>query len=225
MTEHHISVSKTARYHQLGEVSAATREVWLCCHGYGQLAGRFINKLEAIASTERVIVAPEALHRFYLDSIDRSAAERRVGATWMTREDRETDISDYIAYLDRVCAEVLKGHTPQLIGLGFSQGTATLARWAAATHYELARLILWGSGLPPDLDWSQAEPRFRKLGIILVAGDQDSAAPAEQIAEQESLLAAHEVPFTTVHFDGGHNLHGATLQQIAGSQPFSQNRR
>ena len=37
----------------------------------------------------RLIVAPEALSRFYLGEVSqRPASERRVGASWMTREDR-----------------------------------------------------------------------------------------------------------------------------------------
>ena len=36
--EHHLEVSRTARYWVLGEGTAAPREVWFVLHGYGQLA-------------------------------------------------------------------------------------------------------------------------------------------------------------------------------------------
>lgn len=215
-TEHRLTVSKTARYYQLGEISDQTREVWLCCHGYGQLAGRFVQRFAAIAAPERLIVAPEALHRFYLDPIDRNAADRRVGATWMTREARETDIQDYIEFLDQVCALVCSGpaRNAQLVGFGFSQGTATVCRWAAATSCAVSRLILWGSGLPPDLDWDRASPRYRELSIALVTGDRDEFAQPGRISEQETLLKQHGVRFTTTQFSGGHQLDDATLKLL-----------
>ena len=216
-TEHRLTVSKTARYYQLGEITEQTREVWLCCHGYGQLAGRFVQRFAAISAPERLIVAPEALHRFYLDPIDRSAADRRVGATWMTREARETDIQDYIEFLDQVCALVWSGlaRNAQLVGFGFSQGTATVCRWAAATRCTVSRLILWGSGLPPDLDWDRAAPRYRELSISLVTGDRDEFAQPGKISEQEALLRQYAVRFTTTRFSGGHQLDDATLTQLA----------
>jgi predicted esterase len=155
-----IRVHKTARVYTIGEASPQTREAWLVCHGYGQLAEKFVARFDSIASSERIIIAPEGLHRFYLDPIDRSASERRVGATWMTREARAADIADYIEYLEQVNETLLAG-APEasLIGFGFSQGTATITRWAAAAARPVKRLVLWGAGLPPDLDWERAEAR------------------------------------------------------------------
>ena len=214
--ETQIQVKKTARFYTIGEAGADTKEVWLVCHGYGQLAGRFLARFESIASSERVIVAPEGLHRFYLDPIDRSADERRVGATWMTREAREADITDYIAYLDQVCNTVL-ADTPDaaLIGLGFSQGTATITRWAAASQRQLRRLVLWGAGLPPDLDWSRADTRLRDVPVTLVVGRRDPFALPERIAEQEALLGAHGIAFNTVYYDGDHRVDPAVLRLLA----------
>jgi predicted esterase len=211
-----ITTGKTARFYTIGDASPKTREVWLVCHGYGQLAQRFAARFNPIASAERVIIAPEGLHRFYLDPIDRSAEERRVGATWMTREAREDDIADYIAYLDQVCAIVL-ADAPQaaLIGLGFSQGTATITRWAAATKRRMQRLVLWGAGLPPDLDWSKAEACLRDVPVTLVVGRRDPFALPERIAEQEALLTAHGLSHETVYYDGDHRVDPAPLRIIA----------
>ena len=216
-TEHHIVVQRTARYVTIGEASAATTELWIVCHGYGQLARPFVASFEAIASPSRLIVAPEALSRFYLE---RSATgvntQAAIGATWMTREAREADITDYIAYLDQVCNTVL-ADTPDaaLIGLGFSQGTATITRWAAASQRQLRRLVLWGAGLPPDLDWSRAETRLRDVPVTLVVGRRDPFALPERIAEQEALLGAHGIAFNTVYYDGDHRVDPAALRLIA----------
>src|SRR2546425_7420836 len=92
MQEHHLPVTRTARYFTLGESSPGVGEVWFVCHGYGQLAGRFLRHFEPLADGTRLVVAPEALSRFYLEDTTVPAKERKVGATWMTRENRLSEI-------------------------------------------------------------------------------------------------------------------------------------
>src|SRR5207245_11750129 len=89
MDEHRITTQRSARYYTLGLAGAATREVWFACHGYAQLAGRFLEKLRGLDDGHRHLVAPEGLSRFYLSE---GAAERRDGACCMTREDRLAEI-------------------------------------------------------------------------------------------------------------------------------------
>lgn len=209
--ERRIIVPRSARYYTAG--SSTAPECWLVCHGYGQLAGRFIRHFQPIAGNARYVVAPEGLHRFYLDPADRPAAQRRVGATWMTREDRAADISDYIAYLDRVYAAECVGR--QVHVLGFSQGVATVARWAAASSAPLERLILWGSLLPPDFDWLRGTERLRQMEVVLVMGSQDHFASADQLRELQDTTRNHDLQLRILHYDGGHVIDAATLQQIA----------
>ena len=95
MRQHHLTISRNVRYATLGEVGDELRQVWFVCHGYGQLAHRFLRSFSALDDGSRLVVAPEGLSRYYVDH-----AERKVGASWMTTEDRLTDIADYVAYLD-----------------------------------------------------------------------------------------------------------------------------
>src|SRR5881628_153311 len=130
MQEHFLSTSRTARYFTLGHLRDAT-ELWLVCHGYGQLASRFLERFRPLETQRRCIVAPEGLSRFYLTE---HPTELRVGASWMTREDRLHEIDDYVRYLDALYREVLgrvEGPAARVTALGFSQGTATVSRWAA----------------------------------------------------------------------------------------------
>ncbi|MBK7947090.1 MAG: hypothetical protein IPJ85_18060 [Flavobacteriales bacterium] len=99
MEERFIQVQRTARYHVLGTLEAAP-EIWIAIHGYGQLARYFLNNFKGLEEG-RCIVAPEGLSRFYLD-----AEHARVGATWMTREDRLHEIDDHVAYPDRAVRRV-----------------------------------------------------------------------------------------------------------------------
>src|SRR3712207_4878931 len=99
--EAHIAVTRTARYYTLGANVMAPREVWFACHGYGQLAGYFARHFEALDDGTRMIVVPEALSRFYFgEARGQHGAEAMVGATWMTREDREREIEDHVHYLE-----------------------------------------------------------------------------------------------------------------------------
>jgi len=221
--ERHIAVPRTARYYTLGEPGPGNAEVWFALHGYGQLAGRFLNDLAPLDNGSRLIVAPEALSRFYLGGIGgRPAAERAVGAAWMTREDRLAEIDDQIRYLDAVCAEVLTalGHTrPRVCVLGFSQGTAAAVRWLALGTARAERLILWGGELPADLDLSAQRERFARLDLTLVAGTRDEYITAKILDREKRRLGTEGIPFRVVSFEGGHEIDPAVLRQVAGATP------
>src|SRR5262245_60478000 len=100
LREHELTVRRTARYYTMGGEGGALRDVWMVCHGYGQVAARFARHFNGIATPERLLILPEALSRFYIDV----AAREVVGASWMTREHRQAEIADYVAYLDAVYA-------------------------------------------------------------------------------------------------------------------------
>ena len=172
---HHIRVARRARYYTIGATAGAA-DIWLVCHGYGQLAARFIESFNAIAAPERLIVAPEGLHRFYLDPPPAPAAQRRVGATWMTREDRETDITDYVDYLDQLVSDILaKSPGARLRALGFSQGSATVLRWAVHASRVPDQLILWAGEVPTDVDWNMGARKLAPTRIDAVRGDRDQS--------------------------------------------------
>src|SRR5207245_2948078 len=65
----HIRVARTAPYEVLGSEKTA-REIWFVLHGYGQLASSFIRAFAPLDDGTRLIVAPEALNRFYLVNVD-----------------------------------------------------------------------------------------------------------------------------------------------------------
>ena len=211
--EEHIAVTKTARLYLLGEPGAA-HDVWIACHGYGQLARRFIRSFASIAAPGRLIVAPEGLHRFYLDPPPAAAAQRRVGATWMTREDRESDIRDYVAYLDRVLERVVGASTTARIrAFGFSQGCATALRWAVMGATRVDELILWAGEVPPDADLQPAAERLHQTRITMVIGKHDLLAPAG-MRRQIERLEAMGLSAQLLEFDGGHEIDPACLAKL-----------
>ena len=215
-SERHISVARSARYFVLGDPLQAA-EIWFVCHGYGQLAARFLKRFEPIADGPRVVVAPEGLSRFYVG--DGQHREQPVGATWMTREDRLNEIVDYVKYLDAVHAEVVRGAAAEvrIRAVGFSQGAATVSRWAALGTARLDDLVLWGGELPPDLDLVAAEQRFKRLRTTIVTGKQDAYITPKVLAGIERRLTERAIPFRTQVFEGGHEIEAAALRRLADS--------
>jgi len=211
MSERHVlSVPRTARCFVEGSVGSETREVWYGLHGYGQLADRFLAELGSLAGPERLLVAPEALSRFYNRS-----GRGPIGASWMTAVERKDEIADYVAYLDAVHENVVGGFEPaRLCVLGFSQGAATAARWALLGRVRVDRLILWGADFPPDLDLEEHRAALQRLELFLVVGRSDPMAENGRIDRDVERLLANGIEHRFVLFDGGHELDEETLAAL-----------
>lgn len=208
MQEHHLTVPRTARYHTLGDAANA-RAIWIVLHGYGQLARYFLRKFEGLEQG-LLIAAPEGLSRFYTDE-----AHTRVGATWMTREDRELEIKDQCTYLDALAAGLLKdiGEVPVHV-LGFSQGVATACRWILNGNTTIQRLVLWAGGLPPEPDPQQLHAAWAKLDLHLVLGTLDQYAGDKELQQQVARLRLANVPHQVHRFQGGHELEQILLTRL-----------
>lgn len=214
--EHHVEVTRAARYWTLGSVEAAD-EVWFVLHGYRQLARRFLSRFESVTEPGRLIVAPEALSRFYVSSEPRRhGPESVVGASWMTREDRVNEIRDYVAYLDRLAEELLTSRSVVTV-LGFSQGGAAAARWVSMGRVSAATLVLWGSFLPHDQDWERASELFSQTELVLARGDSDPALTVELAERERTELERAGVRYRTVRYTGGHEIDAETLRALAGA--------
>jgi predicted esterase len=214
-----VTVPRTARLALLGPAGPGVREVWYVLHGYGQLAAPFIENFRAIDDGTRLIVAPEALSRFYEGDVQaRLHRAAKVGASWMTREDRESEIADYLAYLTIVHATMLDaiggGTPPAITVLGFSQGGAAAARWVARGHFRAARLVVWGSQFPPELDLADPAAPIRRAQTTLVIGTKDVFATPKIVATETARLNAAGFPYRFVTFDGGHRLDDDTLRAL-----------
>jgi predicted esterase len=217
--EHHLQIGRTARYAVLGQPGPATTEVWIVCHGFGQLARNFIRDFVPIAAASRYIVAPEALSRFYLGEVTgATSATARIGAAWMTREDRLSEIADYVAYLDALYARVFETVARERVtvtALGFSQGVATASRWAAVGSALLDRLILWAGRLPDEFAAPEHVAPLRRMRCLMVAGAEDPMLTGGTQRVERARLERLGLAAQWVSFDGGHVLDRPTLLQIA----------
>ncbi|WP_419161154.1 alpha/beta hydrolase [Candidatus Palauibacter sp.] len=215
----HMTIERRVRYAVLEPPERPMTEVWFVLHGYNQLAHRFLRYFQPIHTGSRCVVAAEGLHRQYIDH-----AARRIGASWMTSEDRITDIEDYVAYLDRLHAHILAeesrprrgGSKPvRIVGLGFSQGVHTLCRWLAFGRARIDRAVLWGSTVPPDLDLAAHGAALSGADLQLVAGDRDEFFDSDAIAAHEERLREAGIAFTAHSYAGGHRLDAGVLRRLA----------
>lgn len=211
--EHHLSITRTARYFTLGDPATA-ENVWFAIHGYGQLAANFLGYLATQSSPTRLIVAPEALSRFYL-----SEGKGPPGASWMTKEDRENEIKDYVNFLDQVSAEI-RGRCragASAYGLGFSQGVATLGRWFDRSTTRLDGFCFWAGTLPQEMDLAQSHPALAGRRVALAVGQRDNYFGQDWLeTESRRIVRAGAADVRQFPFEGGHRLDRTVLGLVAG---------
>ena len=216
--EHHLTVQRTARYYTIGELTDQTKNIWFCLHGFGQLAKYFGKKFTDFADEETLIVVPEGLSRLYLDG-----DYQRIGASWLTREDREHEISDFLAYLNSLYDLILNGRDAtqfHITLLGFSQGAATACRWLNARsdgpkQIRADRLILWAGYFPNGLSDLIDPASLTGTETHYVYGLQDQYI--EQMDDTEGYLKRLKADIPNLEltaFEGGHRVEPEVLKAI-----------
>lgn len=209
---HKLTVSKTAHFYTLGNLSGQTRRFWIVCHGYGQLAKTFIRRFEVLNTDEDFVLAPEGLSRFYWGGFTGN-----VVASWMTREDRLDEINDYCNYLQTLYDHYLPQMPSdvQIILLGFSQGCATQCRWIMKKLPHFHQLVLWAGLLPDDLDFTLQTDYFLSKKLHFVYGLKDEFLTEERLQWQLNFAKDQMLEFHVFPFEGGHEVDKKALQEFA----------
>jgi predicted esterase len=209
--ENHIKVTRTARYYTLGELNNNTKRVWIVLHGHKMLAGNFIKTFAELADEGDYIIAPEALSRLYV-----KGDYGDVGANWMTKEDRESEISDYVNYLDELYEKEITPYKTQfsleVYALGFSQGAATLSRWLSYGKVKVDKAIFWCGNLAHDVEYSKSE-QFKAASIYLVFADNDQYYPPDFYKTQIELLQKHGIEPQYHVFKGRHEINAGLIKE------------
>lgn len=203
-----IITQKTARVFTYGTLTEKTKNIWLVAHGYGFLAEFFIKKFEILNPEENYVIVPEALNRFYKKDLS-----GRVGATWMTSEDREHEINDYILYLDKVYETFILQSEAKIIALGFSQGASTMARWALKTHKPLTNIVFWAGSIPDEC--LQAVEKLNTLHPYILVGDEDEFITIEKRETFTKTLINTGLIFSQIFYKGGHAILTEPLMQLS----------
>jgi predicted esterase len=209
--ENHITVERTARVFTLGEREAPIDCLVIACHGYGQLAKHFIRKFDVIVRPGTLVVAPEGLSRFYWGGLSGD-----VKASWMTKEDRLAEISDFTNYLTQVHEEYTTdlSNSAQIVLFGFSQGCATQLRWMIRARPDFSHLILWAGSIPEDIDYEPARSYLQDKPLHFVYGNEDPFITPDRVAQQKALAAKLPMGYQVNSFEGKHSLDRNALRKL-----------
>lgn len=222
MPQHDLSFKYKARYFTSGELTVETRQIWFVLHGYAQLAEYFIRKFDVFKNQNIYVIAPEGLSRFYLEKGQLTGrANDRVGASWMTRENRLADIENYLTYLNTLFDSTAGRHNqiPMTV-LGFSQGAATASRWVTDGKIKFDRLILWSGIFPPDMDFQSGKEILTNKETFFVYGKDDPFINDVRFAEMNMISRELGITPVTISFDGKHEIENQTLLTLSG-RPFN----
>lgn len=201
---HHLEfvTQKTTRVETSAPMQGSFDYLLVALHGQGHLAPYFIKQFEPIMAENVLIVVPEAQSRYYLNGYS-----GRVGATWMTKEQRLVDINDYVLYLESLMneieqkVEIKKSKTL----FGFSQGAATASRLLNERNLGFDNLTLWAGVFPPDLHF-EGQTFSTKLKTQVVMGTKDEFVNETRLQENLQMIKGMEVNPEIIRFEGGHEI-------------------
>jgi predicted esterase len=207
----HLEVKIRASYHKLNELTEQIERIWIVFHGQGMLAQYFIRKFEVLDPKKNYILAPQGLSKYYLEGFT-----GRVGASWMTKEDRLTEIDNQMSYLNGViAAEGVEDSNAEIILFGFSQGVATACRFGAFSQMDFKKLVLWAGTFPPDIPVELTQAWGQKVDMVYFTGNQDPFFKEGMIEHQyHQVLQSTGAKPRLIRFDGKHEVIPSLLGQI-----------
>ncbi len=215
------TTQRTARYVVVGAEPAQATHIWIALHGYGMLAPRFVRPFADAIPEGTCVIAPEGLSRFYIEMPRADGGHlQRIGATWLTRESRDTEIADAHRWLNAVHDEVVaesttaRGHAPRVAVLGFSQGVATAMRWIGDGVARPALFVAWAGGFANDVHRDGFLRNMKHAELVLVTGDNDEFAT--DAYREAAITAVRElaIPHRVLSFAGTHQLNNELLHTL-----------
>lgn len=210
MQAHQIKFPRTAHYYTLGNPSKSTKKFFILLHGYGQLASQIIHKFKGL-ETDHFILAPEGFSRFYWNE-----KKGIVGASWMTKADRLSEIEDYCNYIEHLYYHYKNqlSEEVEINILGFSQGGATAVRWIERNRPKFDNLILWGAAFPSDLSYLPMKDYLKDKKLYVVYGKDDEYLNSEKIKMHEMFTQQQGLEFEMIWFEGKHVIDRAVLHDL-----------
>jgi len=199
-----IQIKRTALYHHLE--SPDSQNLLYVIHGYAQLAVDFLGAFEKLKGKIELI-APEALSRFY-------NKQRQPVASWMTSHERDSEIQDYVNYLDQLHQELSSGKQYKKIKLlGYSQGVSTAMRWLAQSKIKFDSVYLCSGSIPPELKAEDLK-KHSQTDFHYFFGNEDPLMKESQVQHYISSIKGLHHNVSIHSFEGGHEISKACLDLI-----------
>ncbi len=204
-----VEYTSTNTYSTLNNLTSETKTVWLVCHGIGYLSRYFIRLFDSLDPQKNYIIAPQAPSKYYKDD-----NYRKVGASWLTKENTLIDTQNVLNYIDAV---IEKENIPKDICfniLGYSQGVSIVSRWVASRKISCHTLLLISGGFPKELVSSDFDFLELKTKIIHIVGANDPYFESKNVAAQLSRLQNIFPKIDLRTHDGGHDLDIKTFKDL-----------
>jgi len=203
--KHNITIEKTARYFTKGELNEKTKGVIFLLHGYAQPAIQMVEIFSAF-SNDYYLIAPEGLNRFYARGFKGDAV-----ANWMTSAERDDEIKDYTNYLDKLYKTIIaeRAQSLKIIGIGFSQGVATLSRWVN-TGADIDQMIMIGGGLAVEFVPNIPDTIFKK-DCSFIIGNED---PLVDMEKMEIIKDRYNSRGRFLTYTGRHQINEECLNMV-----------
>ncbi|MFO7745871.1 MAG: esterase [Psychroflexus sp.] len=205
-----VSYQTTNTYSTLNKLTKDTENVWIVCHGIGFLSKFFISYFENIDPKLNYIIAPQAPSKYY-----QTKAYKYVGASWLTKENRELETENVLNYLDAILENEKLPSDKKITLLGFSQGVSVVTRWLAQRKINCDHLVIHSGSIPAEFD-STSFAYLPRLKTSIIYGTEDEYLSEERIQTQIQL-AKHIFPNTpeVIKFDGKHVMHQESIKKIS----------
>ena len=210
--KHSISFEFSSSYITYNQLTDKTENIWIVFHGYGQLSKYFIRRFDVLDGDKNYIIAPQGLSKFYVDE-----DYKNVGASWLTKEDRGSDLLNQQKYLIKLMDELkLKIDFSKIkINLfGFSQGVSALTRLLMNYNMKVNNIIIW-AGWVPDEFFNINKDVLKDTNLFFVVGNKDKYYNNPIIKgylKKIKNILTKEIDYFV--FNGGHIVDRKVLKKI-----------
>lgn len=196
-----LSTVRTCRVYtsiNKGDIS----RTWLALHGYGTLGADFYEHVLPSFPQDVKLLVPEGFNRYYVKGLG-----GKVGANWMTSEDRLSDIENIHSYLNGVISSNSEQISKTSFNvLGFSQGATTALRWWLSTQTPfISHMVIWAGSLPAEYSLQQIANHAIGTQLTIVYGTNDPLLNDDYLKQAEELVSMRR-NCKIVKFEGQHEI-------------------
>ncbi|HIF49384.1 MAG TPA: hypothetical protein EYQ68_05765 [Cytophagales bacterium] len=210
--KHSISFEFSSSYITYNQLTDTTENIWIVFHGYGQLSKYFIRRFDVLDADKNYIIAPQGLSKFYVDE-----DYKNVGASWLTKEDRGSDLLNQQKYLIKLMDELklkIDFSKIKINFFGFSQGASALTRLLMNYNMKVNNIIIW-AGWVPDEFFNVNKDVLKDTNLFFVVGNKDKYYNNPIIKgyiEKFKKTLNKEIDYFV--FNGGHIVDRKVLKKI-----------
>ena len=207
-----VNYSHTNSYETLNQLSAGTKNIWICFHGLGYLATYFKRYFESLSSEDNYCIVLQAPSKSYIGK-----DFKHVGACWLTKVDTDQEMENNLKYIKASLENERIIGDARIILFGYSQGVSIATRFFTQYHYPIKALIMHSGKIPDELNQDDAA-HFTKYcdQFIHISGTKDEYATEDlEKLELEKLKALFGTNYERHRPEITHVVHVPLLEQIA----------